>query len=507
MAKKRTSQTDQSVNGLVRALKADLRTRPRAQPLYRTLVALLEGGIARGDVAPGVRLPPERDLATALGVSRATVVSAYRELEARGLVRGYVGRGTYVSAKPEAGSAPFAWRGKMASNALLSTDTTVRDLMRAAADPGIMSLAAGVPALDCFPTAAFQAAMDRVLTRDAPTAWRHGPTEGLPRFRAALAARFGGEPEHILLLAGAQQGLDLLARCLIDPGDAVVMDRPGYLGAIQTFRSAGARLVGWDINRADIDELEELLLRYRPKLIYTNPTYQNPTGVVLPIRLRRELLELAARYRVPIVEDDTYRELGLAGASPPSLFKLDESHRVVIRINSFSKMLAPGLRLGWISAVQPIVEQLAIIKQQVDPHTQNLSQLVVCDLVEQGVFDTHLTALKAEHRRRRDAMVHALRQHVPAGGLRFAVPDGGMYLWCQLGTHVQARAVQEHALREKVAVVTGEPFYVDQGGAHQLRVCYTSQAPARAAHAAQTLARSLAAAARRTVESPRVRLV
>ena len=196
-------------------------------------------------MAPGVRLPPERDLATSLRVSRATVVSAYRELEARGLVRGYVGRGTYVSAKLEADSAPFAWRGKMASSALLSTDTTVRDLMRAAADPGIMSLAAGVPALDCFPTAAFQVAMDRVLTRDAQAAWRHGPTEGLPRFRAALAARFGGDPEHILVLAGAQQGLDLLARCLIDPGDAVVMDRPGYLGAIQTFRSAGARLVGW----------------------------------------------------------------------------------------------------------------------------------------------------------------------------------------------------------------------------------------------------------------------
>jgi DNA-binding transcriptional MocR family regulator len=285
------------------------------------------------------------------------------------------------------------------------------------------------------------------------------------------------------------------------------MDRPGYLGAIQTFRSAGARLIGWDIHRADIDELEELLLRYRPKLIYTNPTYQNPTGVVLPIRLRRELLELAARYRVPIVEDDTYRELGLTGAPPPSLFKLDEDHKVVIRINSFSKMLAPGLRLGWISAVRPIVEQLAILKQQVDPHTQNLSQLVVAELVEQGVLDAHLVTLKSEHRRRRDAMVHAVRQHVPAGGLRFTVPDGGMYLWCQLGTHVQARAVHEHALRENVVVVTGEPFYVDQGGDHHLRVCYTSQPPEHAVPAAQTLARSLAAAARRGGDSSRVRLV
>ena len=508
MPKKTLLKSNQSAIGLFKALKTDPREFPRTRPLYRRLVTLLEGGIARGDLPPRFQLPPERELASAMRISRATVVSAYRELEARGLVRGYVGRGTFVSARADDAGAPFAWRGKISAAALQSSDTTVRDLVRDAADPGLTSLAAGVPALDCFPTDAFRRAMNTVLDTQADTAWRLGPTEGLPRFRAALAARFGGEPEHILVLAGAQQGLDLLARCLIDPGDAVVIDRPGYLGAIQTFRSAGARLVGWDIARADIDELEELLLRYRPKLIYTNPTHQNPTGVTLPIRLRRELLELAARYRVPIVEDDTYRELSFTAPSPPSLFTLDEAHAVVIRINSFSKMLAPGLRLGWISAVRAIVDQLGMIKQQCDPHTQNLSQLVVCELIEHGVFDRHLATLKGEHRRRRDALVQALRQHVPAAALRFAVPDGGMYLWCQLEPHVRARAVQEHAMRESVMIVTGEPFYVDQGGAHQLRLCYTAQPAARAGRLAQTLARSLAAAARDGVEAPAtVRLV
>jgi DNA-binding transcriptional MocR family regulator len=421
-------------------------------------------------------------------------------------VRGYVGRGTFVSARPDAGSAPFAWRGKIAAAALQATDTTVRDLVRAASDPGLMSLAAGEPALDCFPIDAFQRAMNDVLARDAASAWRHGPTEGVPRFRAALAERFGGEPEHILVISGAQQGLDLLARCLVDPGDAVILDRPGYLGAIQTFRNAGARVVGWDFARADVDELEELLLRYRPKLIYTNPTHQNPTGATLSIRTRRDLLELARRYRVPIVEDDTYRELALESSPPPSLFKLDEAHSVVIRINSFSKMLAPGLRLGWISAVQPIVEQLSLIKQQIDPHTQNLAQLVMCELLERGVFDRHLVTLKAEHRKRRDTMVHALRQHVPA--LRFNVPDGGIYLWCQLPPRIRARAVQQHAAHESVILVSGEPFYVDQGGAHQLRLCYTSQPAARAVRAAQTIARAIATAAREASEQPQtVRLV
>ena len=503
-------QTGQSVNGLFRALGVDAKALPRTRPLYRRIVTLLEGGIARGAVPAGQQLPPERDLAAAMKISRATVVSAYRELEARGLVRGYVGRGTFVSAKPDAASAPFAWRGKIAAAALQAGDvTTVRDLVRAAADPNLISVAAGVPALDCFPTEAFQRAMNHVLATQGDAAWRHGPTEGLPSFRAALAHRFGGEPEHILVLAGAQQGLDLLARCLIDPGDAVIIDRPGYLGAIQTFRNAGARLVGWDVTRADTDELEELLLRYRPKLIYTNPTHQNPTCLTLPIRARRELLDLAARYRVPIVEDDTYRDLALTGPPPPpSLFALDDAHAVVIRINSFSKMLAPGLRMGWISAVRPIVDQLALIKQQVDPHTQNLSQLVLCALIEQGVLDRHLATLKSEHRRRRDAMVQALRQHVPAAQLRFSVPDGGMYLWCQLPPAIRARAVQDRALRESVMVLTGEPFYVDQGGDHQLRICYTSQPASRAAQIAQTLARSLnAAAGEATDSSAAVRMV
>ena len=507
MPKTAPRQSGQSAIGLFHALGLDPKSLPRTRPLYRRLVEIVEGGIARGDVPAGYRLPPERDLAKALRVSRATVVSAYRELESRGLVRGYVGRGTFVSAKPDAGSAPFAWRGKIAASALQANDTAIRDLVRAASDPALMSLAAGEPALDCFPTEAFHRAMNDVLAKDAATAWRHGSTEGLPRFRAALAERFGGEAEHILVIAGAQQGLDLLTRCLVDRGDAVILDRPGYLGAIQTFRNAGARLVGWDIARADVDELEELLLRYRPKLIYTNPTHHNPTGVTLPIRARRELLELAAGYRVPIVEDDTYRELALESAPPPSLFKLDEDRNVVIRINSFSKMLAPGLRLGWISAVKPIVEQLALIKQQIDPHTQNLSQLVVCELVQRGVFDRHLVTLKAEHRRRRDAMVHALRQQVPPGMLRFAVPAGGMYLWCQLPARIRARAVQERAARDSVVIVTGEPFYVDQGGAHQLRICYTSQPSERAPRAAQIIARAIAAADRDADDAPLARLV
>jgi len=371
-----------------------------------------------------------------------------------------------------------------------------------AADPALVSFAAGQPALECFPLDAFRKALDGVLTRDPRAALGLGPTEGQPRFRAAIAERFGGAPENILVLAGAQQGLDLLARCLVDPGDAVLVDRPGYLGAISSFRCAGARLVGWDIQRADIDELEDLMLRYRPKLMYLTPTHHNPTGLTLPIRTRRELLELAERYRVPIIEDDTYRELTLSTPPPPSLHELDEMHTVVIHLNSFAKMLAPGLRLGWISAVPAIVEQLALIKQRADPHTQNLSQLAVADLIETGVFDRHVATLRGEHRRRRDAMVKALRQHCSSVQLRFAVPEGGLYLWCRLPVDVRATAVRQETMRDGVVFVPGEPFYVDRGGTHELRLCYTAQPAERAAQAARSLARSISEVQRRGADEP-----
>jgi len=402
-----------------------------ARPLYGHLVSLFESAIARGELASGARLPPERELASRLQISRTTVVSAYRELESKGLLRGYVGRGTFVCASPEPSGTPFAWRGKIASAALRSSDSTMRDALRHATDSRILSLAAGEPAIDCFPTEAFQRAVDHVLTRDAQSAWRHGPTEGQPVLRKAIAERFRVPVESVLILAGAQQGLDLLARCLIDPGDAVIIDRPGYLGAIQSFHAAGAKLIGWDVLRGDIDELEDALVRYRPKLIYTNPTFQNPTGITMPIRTRRELLKLAERYRVPIVEDGTYRELSFGDTPPASLQEID-TQNLVIHLNSFSKVLAPGLRLGWLSATPSIVDQIALIKQRLDPHTQNLVQFALTRLLADGSFDAHLKRLRSEHARRCGLMLAAMQKHIPAGSIRVVRPQGGLYLWCRL---------------------------------------------------------------------------
>jgi DNA-binding transcriptional MocR family regulator len=470
---------------------------PRTRPVYRHLVTALERGITKGALVPGLRLPAERQLALSLSLSRTTVVTAYRELEARGLVRGYVGRGTFVSAAPDSSGAPFAWRGKVAAAALRSTDSMIRDLVRDSVDPNVISLAAGIPAIDRFPVEPFRRSLDKVLKREGPRMWGHGITEGQPILREAIARRFGGQPENVLVIAGAQQGLDLLVRCLIDPGDTVVVDRPGYLGAIHTFRAAGARLVGWDIVNHDLDELEDHLVRYRPKLIYTNPTFQNPTGWTMPIRLRRDFLTLASRLRVPIIEDDTYRELHFSAPPPPSLHSLD-TQSIVIHLSSFSKVLAPGLRLGWLSAAKPIVEQLALIKQRADPHTQNLAQFVIADLIEDGTFDEHLVQLRSEHRRRRDALAAALQRHGAANLLRWTAPEGGLYFWCKLGGRLQTAQVLVHALAESVSFVHGEAFYVDHAGDRQLRLCFSTVPPSLADEVGRRLGRALQAARRET---------
>jgi len=475
-----------------------------SRPLYGHLVSLLESAISRGELPSGSRVPPERELAQRLRISRTTVVSAYRELESRGLLRGYVGRGTFVCAAPDPTGAPFAWRGKIAAAALRSSDSTLRDTIRHSSNAKLLSLAAGEPAIDCFPTEAFQQAINHVIANDGLAVWRHGPTEGQPALREAIAERFGLPAESVLVLAGAQQGLDLLARCLIDPGDAVIIDRPGYLGAIQSFNAAGAKLIGWDVVRADMDELEDLLVRYRPKLIYTNPTFQNPTCVTMPIRARRELLRLAERYRVPIVEDATYRELYFNDAPPPSLRELD-AQNIVIYLNSFSKVLAPGLRLGWLSAAPSIVDQIAIIKQRLDPHTQNLGQLAMARFIRNGNFDAHLKTLRTEHARRCATMIASIQRHVPAGMIRFTRPQGGLYLWCRVPSAISTRDLRDRALAAGVAFVPGHAFYPDLAGESELRLCFSSVMPSAIDDAVRRLAgclsRSMAPALRAAREA------
>jgi DNA-binding transcriptional MocR family regulator len=460
--------------------------------LYHQLVNALESAIEDGGLAPGARLPSERELATSLKLSRTTTTNAYRELESRGVLRRHVGRGTFVCATPEPDEIPFAWRGKVSAMALRSGNPALRNLMRNGVDPGVISLALGGPALELFPTMEFRRITEQVLQREPHSALGHGPVEGQPRLRRELAARIGTIADKILVVSGAQQGLDLLAKCLVDPGDAVIMDRPCYLGAIQIFRAAGAKLVGWDTRRCDLGELEDLILRYRPKMIYANPTFQNPTGHTLGLNERRELLKLLARYRVPLIEDDTYRELYLDAPPPPSLRELDE-YQLVIGMGTFSKTLAPGLRLGWIAASEVIVDQLATLKQNTDMYSPSLTQLVVAEILHSGLFEETVRRLREEHGRRRDALVRTLERLVPQRVMAFTRPHGGAYLWCRLSRGITTARLLPHARAMGMVFASGEVFYCDDAGAHHLRLCFTSSPVQRLEEGARRLAKALEA--------------
>jgi DNA-binding transcriptional MocR family regulator len=463
--------------------------------LYRQLVTELERAIEAGELKDGERLPSERQLAAELGLSRTTVVNSYRELESRGLVRGHVGRGTFVCASPEAVDAPFAWRGKVsAETALLNNSAAPHDLLRHSANSDLISFALLMPALECFPTNEYRRAVDHVIKLHSTEGFGLGPTEGQPKLRRLVARRLGVKPEQVLIVSGAQQGLDLVAQCLLDPGDAVIIDRPGYVGAIQNFRAAGAKLIGWDVTRSDLGELEDLILRYHPKLICTNPTFQNPTGRTLPLRERHELLALAARYRVPVIEDDPYRDTTLAATPPPSLFQLDTSN-TVISLGTFSKTLAPGLRLGWLLASEYIVDQLAFIKGRQILFSGGLEQLALAELIENGTYDNHLMRLRAEHRERWNVMKKALEQHIPTRSVSFSSPLGGLHFWCRLQNGVTSSQLFRLSLAQGVALVCGEVFYADSGaGRYEFRLCFTSVPAAKIEIGIKRLAEAVKAA-------------
>lgn len=442
------------------------------QPLYLQLCETLERAIVGGELAQGERLPAERELAALLGISRTTAVNAYRELEARGLVRGFVGRGTFVSGGPDRSGAPFSWRGKVARGALRTEDPVLRWMAKMAGDPEVISFAAAMPAPEVFPVARFQEMLDLTLRRRGVASMVLSPTEGHPDLRRTIAARERVRPEQVLVISGAQQGMDLIARCLVDPGDTVIIDRPAYLGAIQTFRAAGAHLVSWDVDRTDFEELEDLVIRYRPKLIYTNPTFQNPTGGSMSRPDRLALLELAARYRLPVVEDDPYSRLSFDGKHMPSLHELDE-HELVIHIGTFSKVLTSGLRLGWLLASDAIVDQLGLIKQRADVSCPTLTQLAVSEFLAHGYLEEHLVTLRAEHQRRYLAMCRAIERHVRPGDMSFQPVDGGLYLWVRLMPGLDPADLLRAASIAGVIFASGEAFYPDGGGRDRLRLSFS----------------------------------
>jgi DNA-binding transcriptional MocR family regulator len=466
---------------------------PRArEALYLQVANAIEEALRAGRLRIGQRLPPERELAVDLDVSRTTVTGAYQELHARGLLRGHVGRGTVIVAAPaDAPSAALPWSQRVAPLALRAAQLAYGE----APGSDVVGFANGWPDPVLYPAAVLDELLRGLAAAADASLYAPAPAPGDPALRAALARWLEPRgvrvaPEDILVTGGGQQGLNVVARAFCAPGDVVLTEAPTYPGALLAFRWTGAEVVGVPVDREGIqpDALEDALARYRPKLVYLIASYHNPTGGVLSRDRRRAVLELAARYRVPILDSELYAETYFETPPPPSLLALDGSG-VVIGQGSFSKIAVPGLRLGWLIAPRSAQTALTAAKALVDLSTPPLTQRLAAAFLDGGHANRHLVALRAGLRLRRDRLVTALRQHCPR--LRYRIPGGGYYLWAELPGPLTAPQLLASARAHGVDLRPGTQFMPESGGEEHVRLSFAALPPTRLVEGVRRLGAAL----------------
>ena len=491
--------------------------REKPVPLARQIQAHLERLISGRLLAPGVKLPATRELAHSLGVNRATVALAYEELVAAGWARAHVGQGTFVAGPPdgagatiaEAAAQPLNWSALLSRSARIVESDGER--ARAAAPgtvrDGVISFAGGMPDSGLFPTDAFRRALNEVVREEGESLLQYYPVGGYPPLRRYLATyllRFGLEAraEDILIVNGSQQGFDLIARTLLDPGDAVAIEQPTYPRAMQVFRSFGASLLAVDRDDAGprVDAFERLLERQAPKLFYCQPCAHNPTGLTIRRDVAMGLLAAAARHQVPVMEDGFDGSL-YYGERPPAPLKALDRHGVVVYIGTFSKVLFPGLRLGWLVAPAPLAERLRAAKQLADLHTSALIQAAVHRFCERRLLDRHVARIAAEYRRRRDTLVASLKRRMPED-VTWTEPEGGFSLLVTLPAGLDAGALLARAHERGVAYTPGAAFWVDGSGERTLRLSFSSVPGGKIDEGVRRLGEVVRAARRRPSARP-----
>ncbi|MCX5794222.1 MAG: PLP-dependent aminotransferase family protein [Elusimicrobia bacterium] len=362
--------------------------------------------------------------------------------------------------------------------------SVIRELLKLTNKPEIISFAGGLPSPQTFPSEALAEMAHRIIKENSKTALQYGPTEGLPELKAQIVKLLREEegintsPNNILITTASQQALDIVGRTFIDPSDPILVELPSYIGGLQVFNSYGAKLMGVraDDNGMLIDDLEAKLAKLRQeeehyKFVYIVPDFQNPSGVTLTQERRHELIKLSERYNVLLIEDSPYREVRFEGEAPDMLYKLDTTHNV-ISLFTFSKTLAPGLRLGFILADERIIHKMGILKQSLDLCTSSLNQLLAAEFLKSGVAREHIASVKALYRARKDAMLQALERYMPEG-VTWTKPEGGLFLWVRLPEHMNADELFSEAIKENVAYVIGSAFHCDGGGQNTMRLNFS----------------------------------
>jgi len=390
------------------------------------------------------------------------------------------------------------WKSRYAQRTQRMGRSVIRELLKYTQQPDIISFAGGLPAPELFPIAEAQAAACRVLTDGGVEALQYGPTEGfvpLRQFIVDRMSRYGirAKAENVVITNGSQQALDLIGKLLLNPGDRILVEEPTYLGALQAWNAYQAEYISVPSDDDGLrTELLEAALRVGPKFMYVLPNFQNPGGTTLPLERRLEVVRLSNKYGIPVVEDDPYGALRFEGEHLPPLVALDSDFQTnagsngrgymegnVVYLGTFSKTLAPGLRLGWVVAPVEIIDQLVMAKQGVDLHTATFNQMLAWELVKDGFMDEHVRVIRRVYGERRDVMLAALERYFP-DGCSWTHPEGGLFLWARVPEWIDTAELLKEAVQARVAYVPGFAFYAEAGhGSNTMRLNFSNAQPAQ----------------------------
>jgi DNA-binding transcriptional MocR family regulator len=478
------------------------------EPLYVQLKDLISNSIQSGKLPVDSKLPTNREAARLLKVDRSTVSRAYAELSRLGLIESHVGRGTFVRLakgnvqlhnNKQIDSKLVAPQQKKInwSDQFSTVSKTTSDFLAKqpplSHDDQVISFAGGSPSVDSIPHEQFQSVLNSLAeTSLVSQLFDYSPPEGDARLRAEIKTYLQGQninvsDDELLILSGSQQGIDLVAASFLDSADEVVVEEPTYFWALCNFRARQARILGVAMDEEGLllEELEAILARHKPKLIYVMPDFQNPTGACLSLTRRQRLIELACAYGVPIFEDNFAGELHYEQKPLPSLRSLPRGSEIVIHQGTFSKALCPGLRIGWLVAPKEVIACVSTAKRACDISTNSMAQIVLANYLRDGLYKEHLAKVKSVYRRREETMLSSLAKYMPRGihrerpsnpkeelKISWMAPKGGLFVWVRLPEGFSARDLLELAEREGVVFSPGDLFFPNNDRFEFFRLCF-----------------------------------
>lgn len=445
--------------------------------------------IVSGVLKPSSKLPPSRQLAENLNINRNTVLTAYEELEADGLVYSHVGKGTFVSdmvvdmnRSERSIRRKFNWSNFLSSELDEKALFSLVQLYRTCISKMKISFGGAHPDDELYPVDLVKRCFHAVLKEQRSEIFRYGPIEGFLPLRECLARKMRNRGintsvENIFITSGSQQALEITSRILIEAGDYVVTEEPTYTGALSIFNTLRAKIIGIPLEKHGLntDVLEEVLRKYEPKFLFTMPNFQNPTGITMSISKRKKVMFLAEKYNVPIIEDDISGDLRFEGEDLPPLKALDRTDQVIY-INSLSKELIPGFRVGWAILNESIRDKFTALKQVEDLATNTICQAILYKFYSRGYLKTHLRKIRKIYRERRDTIIKCIKKYFPKD-VEVVKPEGGLFVWVRFPKDFDLMLVYEESLKQGISFSLGTLFYDSTYGKNEMRLCYAANPP------------------------------